>query len=114
MIIHHVQGTEEFENLYNDSALTMIGLSLDSLGEYADWINQNSGGFKGEPEFWIISGERMNEEYGTDYPEDLHIVCVKLSDLSDLGNLIIARFSVGARWFDDVVDNNSVDSRCFA
>lgn len=112
MITHTVETTEEFTTLYNSSALTMEGLDLDSLEEYAEWINQNSGGFKGEPEFWIISGERMNEEYGTDYPEDLNIVCVNLNDLFGIGKLVLARFSIGARWFDDVVDNNR--RRCFA
>lgn len=112
MIKHEVTTVDELDELYDDSALTLMGLktSDDSLGEYVEWINENSEGFKGEPEFWVITGEMMNRTYHPDrfedfYPNDLHIVCVKLNDLFGLGKLALKRFDIGARWFDDVVDN---------
>ena len=53
----------------------------------------------------------MNDVYyltgSNAYPKDLTIVSFKLSDLINLKTkLFIDKFNVGARWFDDIVDNN--------
>ena len=52
----------------------------------------------------------MNLAYGLTgdnaYRDDLHIVSVKLSDIENVGAIVIPRFQVGGRWFDDIVANN--------
>lgn len=109
MIKHEVKTSKELKELYDGSALTVEGIdtSDESLNGYIEWLNENTGCFKGEPEFWIISGETMNCEYNPRkyYPDNLQIVCVKLDTFLDIGKLVLSRFNIGARWFDDVVDN---------
>ena len=41
------------------------------------------------------------------YKDELTIVSVKLSDLSNVNAIVIPRFEIGGRWFDDIVDNNA-------
>ena len=52
----------------------------------------------------------MNINYGltgtNKYKDDLTIVSIKNEDIKDLSAIIMPRFEVGGRWFDDVVDNN--------
>ena len=58
----------------------------------------------------IISGKTMNEYYNLSgknaYKDELTIVSIPLNQLNNIDKLAIARFEVGARWFDDIVDNN--------
>ena len=106
-----VEEKATLEELYKDSALTMVGLSTDdeSLRQFRDWINEHTK-MKTE-DFYIIKGIVMNWAYGLTgtnaYKNDLNLVAVKLSDLEDLNRIIWARFEIGASWFDDIVDNNA-------
>ena len=99
------------EELYKGSALTMVGLSPDdeSLGQFRDWINEHTK-MKTE-DFYIIKGIMMNWAYQLTglnaYPKDVTLVAVKLSDLDDPSRVILPRFEIGGKWFDDIVDNNS-------
>ena len=58
--------------------------------------------------FHIIPGSLMNAVYGLTgsnrYPNDLTIVSLTGIDIMPL---VMPRFEVGGRWFDDIVDNNS-------
>lgn len=95
-----------FDELYDNSALTLEGLNLASLDDYANYLNRVCG-LKDGAVFHIIQGYEMNDLSGNDtYPEDLHIVVIKLNDLINPNNIIMKRFDFGGRWFDDVVDNN--------
>ena len=40
------------------------------------------------------------------YADDLNLVAIKLSDIADYSKIVLPRFQVGGRWFDDIVDNN--------
>lgn len=99
-----------FEELYDNSALTIEGLTEDSID---DFLNEIDGIIKlCRRRAYIIKGDIMNAHYGlTDrnaYPEDLNIVAVKLEDLSVVNSSVAGlKISVGGRWFDDIVDNNS-------
>lgn len=100
------------DELYNESALTIEGLSSEpeSLKEFAEWIEDHTK-FK-RKRMYIIEGRVMNEHYGLTgenaYPSDnCTLVAVKLSDLENARQLVIPRFAVGGRWFDDIVDNNA-------
>lgn len=96
-------------NFYRSDALCLEGLALSSLKDYADWIDAN-GGLKENSKFSIVSGELVNEVFGLEdadaYPEDLNIVLLPLSSIESIGKMAISRFSVGARWFKDVIDNS--------
>lgn len=112
MEIRNIMVTEKavLDELYQDSALTWEGLALDSIPDAADWISKHTT-FKKEPvTAYITPGGVMNEMYGLTgdnaYPKNLTIVSFKLSDMENLGSLMTARFAVGGRWFDDIVDNN--------
>lgn len=98
------------DELYSDSALTWEGLDVSSIGDAIDWI-RNYAEFKEDPTVYITLGSVMNDVYyltgSNAYPKDLTIVSFKLSDLINLNTkLFIDKFNVGARWFDDIVDNN--------
>lgn len=98
------------DELYDNSALTLEGLSLDSLDDYAEYLDDICG-LKDGAVFHIIDGNEMNNFYCLSgknaYPGDLHIVAIKLDDLVNPDAIILKRFEFGGRWFDDVVDNNA-------
>lgn len=107
----NVTTKEQLDALYNQSALTWEGMATDegNLNAIKDWLDDHGAILKDtEPTFHIISGELMNNIYrlsGTNaYPEDLTILSV--TDINQ-AKVIIPRFSVGGRWFDDIVDNNA-------
>ena len=110
MNIINVTTKEQLDKLYNQSALTWEGLSADeeNLNAVRKWLEEHEALTDIEPEFHIISGTFMNEQYGLSgsnaYPEGLTLVSV-----TDIDQMVIAliRFSVGGRWFDDIVDNNA-------
>jgi hypothetical protein len=110
MEINYVTTRPELDNLYNQSALTWEGMTTDeeNLRAIRDWLELHGALENGEPIFHIISGEFMNSTYGLTgdnaYPDDLSIISVTNINIA---KLIIARFTVGARWFDDIVDNNA-------
>lgn len=110
MNIINVSTKEQLDNLYNQSALTWEGLTSDeeNLNAVKEWLNENGAIIADtEPTFHIISGELMNSIYGLTgsnaYADDLTLVSV--TDI-EMAKIILARFQVGGRWFDDIVDNN--------
>ena len=88
---------EELESL--GSALTMEGLSEDSISEFIDWVKQYTP-MKSETAY-IIKGKTMNDVYmltgNNKYPDDC----------TNSMAVVIPRFNIGARWFDDIVMNNA-------
>lgn len=104
----YVENKNILDELYNDSALTMEGLAEDSIPDFIDWIKERTE-LENERAY-IITGKIMNEKYmltgDNSYSDDLTIVCIKLSDMKNPNNIFTARFEIGGRWFDDVVDNN--------
>ena len=68
-----------------------------------NWIEESTPVL--QRKIYVISGELMNRLYNAGYPDDLNIVCVDLNDLEDFSKIVLRRFSVGARWLDDVISN---------
>ena len=87
------------------SAITIIGLTLETIDDFCDWIEEYTS-FKNRRAY-VIKGSLMNEFVSnTDYFDDnLNIVSVDLNDLEGFEKLVFARFSVGAKWLDDIIDN---------
>ena len=111
----NVYTIEQLNELYNQSALTWEGLATDkeNLNAIENWLGEHGAIIEGkEPTVHIITGRLMNKVYGlsgsNSYPNDLSIVSV--TDI-DQAKIIIPRFEVGGRWFDDIVDNNASRER---
>ena len=108
----NVTTKEQLDALYNQSALTWEGMCTDeeNLSAIKNWLEEHGAILEDkEPVIHIISGELMNDVYGLSgtnaYSEDLSIISV--TDINQ-AKVTIPRFEVGGRWFDDIVDNNTM------
>lgn len=96
-----------------NSALTWEGMATsdDNLQAIVDDFKENTN-IKLPVHFYIFSGKLMNEMYGLTqnnaYPDDLNFVAVDLDNWASMRKLPMYRLSIGARWLDDIVDNNRV------
>ena len=101
-----VRTREQIEAL--GSALTIEGLARSGFSTYLDWIEAQTT--LEVRRVYRIRGQVMNDIYdltgSNRYPDDLNIVSVDLNDLADWKKLIHTRLTVGARWLDDIIDNN--------
>ena len=97
--------------LENDSAFTIEGAGGD-LNEWCIGLNEmlakeNIGQVK---TFYTFSGQLMNETYGLTgsnaYPDNFVFLCFMLDGLN-VGKLAMFKMKFGARWLDDIVDNNN-------
>jgi hypothetical protein len=106
--IQHVTTEAQAKALYDTSALTWEGLDASpaSLEQVIQWMN-GLGVDTCKAVFNIVQGAVMNTLYGLTgtnaYPKRLTIVSVTGIQVE---KLVIPRFQVGGRWFDDIVDNN--------
>ena len=104
----HIFSAEDLKALYDDSALTMTGLSLDSIPDFVGWVEGYTKLLRRR--VYVVSGKVMNTYCGNTgdnaYADDLNLVAIKLSDIADYSKIVLPRFQVGGRWFDDIVDNN--------
>ena len=102
---------KQLDKLYNCSALTVIGLqdSDEELKAFGKWIQCRTKISQPLP-IYIIKGKTMNEEYGLTkenaYPEEINLISVDLNDIEMGSKIILERFSIGRRLFDDIVNNN--------
>lgn len=107
-----VKTREQLDDLIKDSALTWEGLKMDTEADYkqvTDWMRERGANPKTE-NVYITTGKTMNTlenlTGSNAYPNDLSIVSFKLSEIENAMKLTLARFEVGGRWMDDIVDNN--------
>lgn len=106
--IENVTTKTQLDNLYNHSAFTIEGLADESIPDLMNWLEENTVFTTENPIVYVTKGRVMNTEYFlTDdkaYQENLTIVSV--IDIDSI-KIALKRFSVGGRWFDDIVDNNA-------
>lgn len=106
--IENVTTKSQLDNLYNNSAFTIEGLVEESIPDLIAWLEENTVFTTNEPIIYITKGNVMNDMYGlygdNAYDNDLTIISVIGIDLM---RVALKRFSVGGRWFDDIVDNNA-------
>lgn len=96
----------ELNELYTTSCFTWEGMSdnEENLAAIENAIREN--GYKEEEcVFYTYKGKLMNEVYelngGNVYPDDLTFISIP-----DFYNPVF-KMQYGARWFDDIVDNNA-------
>lgn len=107
----YVNSRKQFEMLYESNALTLQGLddTDKNLYAFANWI-KNLSEISNPLNMYIIKGKQMNEEYGLSeknkYPNELRIVSVMLEDIKQVEKIVIPRFEIHGKWFNDIVDND--------
>lgn len=101
----------DFKKLYDGSWFTVEGAG----GEIEEWQEGLQEMFDeediGTVQEWVTySGEDMNKFFhltgDNAYPDDLPFLSFTLDGL-DIGKLAMFKIRFGARWFDDIVDNNA-------
>ena len=109
----------KIRELENGSAFTWEGLSGLKNGKEAivNFFKEENVLDDVETfEFYTWKGELMNQIYqltgSNAYSEDLTFVSIplnmfKLNMLKDIEKLALVKFQLGARWLNDIVDNNS-------
>lgn len=106
--IERVTTKEQLDKLYNNSAFTIEGLAEESISDLVNWLEENTTFTTDNLIVYVTSGSIMNSNYllsgNNAYSDDLTIVSV--IDI-DLMKVALKRFSVGGRWFDDIVNNNN-------
>ena len=100
--------SKTLEELVKGSALTLEGLAESSFDEFLDWV-KDIAGLKTR-RLYVTKGMLANSEWGLTgdnaYQNDLNIVSVKLDDMEDWNKVVMPRFQIGARWADDIYENN--------
>ena len=107
----YVKTFEELEAL--GSALTIEGLTDEGILDFLNWIKEHTLILK--EDVYITKGEIMNRLLDLTgdnaYPDDLTIVSVRLEDMQNSMAVVEPRFTVGARWLDDIINNNLARER---
>ena len=109
---------EMFDVLYEQSALTWEGLALEGESDAQEILDFLCGeGFLLDnlaPGLHMIfnrtTGADMNQYWhltgSNAYPDDLTIVSV-VNSMFDVPRMVPVQLRLGARWYDDIVDNNA-------
>ena len=96
------------KKLVDCSALTIEGLATESIKDFAAWIEKYTP--LKRKVVYVTKGSLANHEWhlsgNNAYNPNLNIVSVKLDDMKDFNKIVMPRFEIGARWMDDIYDNN--------
>lgn len=106
---------DKIKELEADSAFTWEGMDTSdkNLQAIVDFFKKNTPTIKLPINFYTWKGKLFNEMYSLTesnaYPEDLNFLSIALDNWGDgsFGALPMIKFQVGARWLDDIVDNNA-------
>lgn len=108
-----VADDNKISELEHGSAFTWEGMVVDAenLSTIVEALKEETS-ISLPVRFYTWTGEVMNNKYGLTgrnaYPEDLTFLSIDLDNWGSMDGLIEFKFSVGARWLDDIVDNNKV------
>ena len=104
-----VKDFKTLKMLEDNSALTLEGLNKEDAHHFMEWVKNITP--VTDEVVYIIKGKTMNLAYGLTgdnaYPNDLTIQAIPLNLVKNFAALVIPRFNIGARWFDDIVANNA-------
>ena len=107
--IVEVKTKQQLDALYDECAFTIEGLWISDIGVLLDWILKYTL-FKSDiVTVYVTYGEVMNRHYKltgeNSYSDDVYIVSIKNSAMTNVNAVAVPRFQIGARWFNDIVDN---------
>lgn len=100
------------DELYHNSALTFVADPAPELLDFIyNWLYNKHVLKKETVNLYILTGRHMKEKYKyRGLKDDISILCILLKDLdlNDENMMAFSRehFTVGARWFDDIIDNH--------
>ena len=104
--------SDALDEFYEDNSLTFEGASAskENLDFLYNWLKDLGAIGDSTLSIYTYKGNMMNEKYGLTgynaYPDDLTFLTVRLDDMQDVSAVVIPRFQIGGRWFNDIVDNN--------
>ena len=91
---------------YTKLAFEGVENTEENLNWLYDWL-EKLGALKQDvvPDFYMCTGKLFSETYSLkiSYPADLNILIL---DNINIAPTTLARFDIGGRWLDDIVDNN--------
>lgn len=105
--------SNKISELEKGSAFTWEGMEISdkNLKAIVDFFKKNTKGFKTPVTMYNWTGKEFNEKYGLTgsnaYSDNINFLSIPLDTWSEPGNLPIVKMQVGARWLDDIVDNNA-------
>lgn len=100
MTYRYMKTKEDVKELIDSSAITMLGLYEGENGDLA--FQEYLKDYLEDDIIYITMGKTINEIYKSKLPDDLRIVSLKYNKL---GRLPLIRLEIGAKWFDDFIDN---------
>ena len=113
MKVVNVENFEQFKELVDGSAFTWLGMTSgeDNLKAIESFFKEEGNVMdpNQEMEIHIWTGKQGNEWMGLikdPYPEDLTCISLPLDQFNNIGKLAMLKLQVGARWLDDIYDNN--------
>ena len=117
IVIVELTNRKSIEDL--DSAATIEGLEINSIPDYVNLIEKLGGKYKIKPgqklNVYVTSGAQMNKSFrlkgSNAYPDDTHIVSIKLEDFEHEMDFCLKRLQFGIRWMDDIINNNRWHNR---
>lgn len=102
----------DLKDLYNGSALTYVGTSIDD--DHLEWLVnclKEHGWEMKQPDFYVIKGKLLNEVYNLTgdnaYKDSLNILCIKLSNLTIDAAITMSMLELSGRWFGDVIGDHA-------
>lgn len=109
MEIVNVTTKEQLDYLYWESAFSIEGLSPEYIPTLMKKLKKDTTIIR--ERVFVIKGKVMNKMYhltgSNAYQDNFHIVSISLEDIDPWPMMILStRLSYGARWFDDIVDND--------
>ena len=100
----------QIEELRNKSAFTFVG-AISNLAEWMVGINDvlKQNGINQVSEFYTWKGKLMNDIYDFNvYQDDITFLAFDITEIpmDQIGRLTMLKIQYGARWLDDIVDND--------
>lgn len=100
MTYRYMETKEDLKELIDSSAITMLGLLEGKDGDLA--FQEYLKDYLEDDTIYITMGRTINQVYESNLPDDLRIVSLKYNKL---GRLPMIRLEIGAKWFDDFIEN---------
>lgn len=113
MKLVNVENFDQFKELVDGSAFTWLGMTSDvgNLKAIESFFKEETKVMNPEQELevHIWTGAQGNDWMNLirdPYPNDLTCLSFPLDQFNNIGTLSMLKIQLGARWLDDIYDNN--------